>query len=148
MSSRYADPEALVAKILRRSIRTVEGCWQWTGAKNQGGYGLVSDGHGRNIVVHRAVVMVRDGEVPDGSVIDHTCHDSYVCKQKPCPHRSCVNPEHLQVTTAQANTARMFERGLCHNGGHPLVPMGSSGTRYCPTCRANRRRRQSEDVAA
>ena len=40
-----------------------------------------------------------DGALPQGAVVHHRCSN-----------KRCLNPEHLQVTTAQANNAEWLER--------------------------------------
>lgn len=134
MTAVYADPHVLWARLLRRTVRAESGCWIFTGSTMTTGYGIVGSGaRGKNILTHRLAVIVRDGAIPDGMTVDHACHDSHTCREKPCPHRRCVNPAHLQVLTVAENNARKFEAGLCRNG-HPLTMRADGRARRCKTC--------------
>lgn len=111
MSTPRADlVPVLWARLLRRAVRTPEGCWRFTGSVNSRGYGLVASGvKGQTITAHRLSVTFRDGSVPDGMTIDHQCHDVRFCAGGPrCPHRRCVNPAHLVVMTNAENNARRW----------------------------------------
>lgn len=139
MSALYADPLKLWARLLRRVERTESGCWQFIGATNSRGYGIVCSGRkGKNVLTHRLAVIVRDGSIPDGMTVDHQCHDSLTCRADvDCPHRRCVNPAHLAVMTLAENTARRWEAGLCAKG-HPLTrrTTGQRRQRECLVCRS------------
>ena len=140
MTTLYADPHALVARMLRRTVRTESGCWIFQGATNSRGYGIVCSGRkGKSVLTHRLVVIARDGEIPNGMTVDHQCHDSHVCRDvASCVHRRCVNPEHLAVMTAAENTGRRWESGLCAKG-HPLTrrTKGTRRQRECLVCKSD-----------
>lgn len=71
-----------------------DGCWEWTGTKNQFGYGrLCRDG--RRVVAHRWLYERLRGAVPAGLQMDHLCRN-----------RSCVNPDHLEPVTQRENLRR------------------------------------------
>lgn len=123
-------------------------CWLWTGAKNRGGYGVISKGRrGGATIVHRAVWELLVGPVPDGTELDHICRI-----------RSCCNPDHLEPVSRATNVAR----GSCRAGvqrkthctnGHPFtpentLPNGPRG-RACRECMnaANRRYRAKKKAA-
>lgn len=134
MSTVYGDPHRLVARMLRRTVRDESGCWIFTGSVISTGYGSVCAGKkGKSITTHRLMVIARDGSIPEGMTVDHTCHDSYTCTEKPCPHRRCVNPAHLAVVSGADNTARQWERGTCREG-HQLSPRKDGRGRRCLTC--------------
>ena len=136
MTTLYADPLTLWARLLRRTVRSESGCWIFTGATGSTGYGSVGSGlQGKTVLAHRLAVIVRDGAIPDGMTVDHACHDSYVCTEKPCPHRRCVNPDHLRVMSTAENTGRQWERGTCRKG-HPLSERPDGRARRCRTCAA------------
>ena len=66
-------------------------CWTWTAVKDKSGYGQFRlDGQMRR--AHRVAYQLSVGEVPDGMLIDHICHQP-----------SCVNPEHLRPVTRKEN---------------------------------------------
>ena len=71
------------------------GCWHWLGYIDKGGYGAYNyDGHYTS--AHRAVWQLHyDITLPRHLQVDHLCQQ-----------RDCVNPAHLQVTTAMTNMRR------------------------------------------
>lgn len=126
-----ADVDALWDRALSRVEVTPSGCWHWPGAVNSRGYASISTGTGRTGSVHRLAVIVRDGAIGEGMQIDHTCHDSR-CQARPCPHRRCVNPDHLAQVTPGENVRRKHEDARCRYG-HPLTTR-PDGARRCATC--------------
>ncbi|MEU4578985.1 RNA ligase [Nonomuraea sp. NPDC023979] len=66
------------------------GCWIWTGAKSNNGYGKT-----RTTTAHRHLYTHLKGVVRDGYDLDHLCRV-----------RVCVNPHHLQETTRSENALR------------------------------------------
>lgn len=139
MSTLYADPYVLWARLLERVVIDEHGCWIFKGATNSRGYGLVCSGRkGKSILTHRLAVIVRDGSIPDGMTVDHQCHDAQTCAPATCQHKRCVNPEHLKVMTIAENTARRWESGLCSKG-HELTrrTKGKRRQRECLTCKAD-----------
>ena len=64
-------------------------CWNWTGATNEHGYGMVTrkDGQRR---AHRVAWTTLVGDIPDGMQVDHRCRK-----------RACVNPGHLRIETTK-----------------------------------------------
>ena len=73
------------------------GCWLWTGALNQAGYGWVGVGGGSRDIdrAHRVTYKHYKGPIPEGLEIDHLCRV-----------RSCCNPEHLEAVTRRVNCQR------------------------------------------
>lgn len=111
------------------------GCWNWTGYRNWGGYGLFWDGV-RKVSSHRWSYETFVGPIPDGMTIDHICRNT-----------SCVNPDHLRVMSAYDNwliseslTANNLRKTVCSNGhefsGSNLVVQGNR--RRCRECRRQR----------
>jgi len=70
------------------------GCWEWQGAVNACGYGIVSDG-----LAHRAVWIAEKGPIPDGMNICHTCDNP-----------RCVSINHLFCGTQRDNIQDMFRK--------------------------------------
>ena len=82
-----------VAEQLEKYTTTIPetSCVIWFGSENQKGYGrILKDGKRQN--VHRVTYEMTFGEIPEGMVIDHICHE-----------RSCVNPNHMRVCTNSEN---------------------------------------------
>lgn len=129
----YAPAGDLWERVLARVEKQPSGCWTWQGAVNSRGYGQICSGkRSRSVLTHRLAVIVRDGALDDDMTVDHTCHDSYECSDTPCPHRRCVNPDHLAVVTRVANLARQWDRDTCRKG-HQLSTR-ANGSRRCRTC--------------
>lgn len=77
-------------------------CWEWTGCKSQGGYGVIGTRiEGRtSTFVHRASWIVKNGAIPKDKVICHRCDNP-----------SCFNPDHLWIGTPVENMQDMLEKG-------------------------------------
>ena len=85
----------MIASEMRAKIRVNEaGCWLWTGAKNDMGYGQMTV-EGRTQYVHRILYERCKGAIPKGHEIDH------LCRTPPC-----CNPEHLEAVTHRVNLRR------------------------------------------
>lgn len=90
------DPSARFDEKVKR---TESGCWDWTGAKNGGGYGTLYD-RGYPALAHRVAYARFNGPIPAGFVVAHRC-------DRPC----CVNPAHLWACTQKDNIADMYAKG-------------------------------------
>jgi hypothetical protein len=108
------------------------GCWEWTRAIANHGYGMYHLG-GAHITAQRAAYILFVGPIPKGLHIDH------LCRNKPC-----VNPAHLEAVTQGENTrrgakSRQVGRHRTHcTAGHPMNKANTyevkDGRRTCRTC--------------
>lgn len=86
-----------VESLLYRTVES-NGCLEWQGSK-RGGYGRVTT-QGKGWTVIRLLWTLLHGEIPEGSVIRHTCDNP-----------ACCNPEHLTIGTQGDNMEDRFRRG-------------------------------------
>lgn len=88
-----------------RHIEILEsGCWRWTASLNRYGYGQFNAGSGKMMQAYKFAYVDKYGPVPQGQQLDHTCHDPKTCGGGiACPHRRCVNPDHLKPVTHKEN---------------------------------------------
>lgn len=128
------------------------GCWPFTGAVNEHGYGVFQNRGSRR--AHRYAFLIHHGVPAEGDV-DHTCHNDSGCELvDDCPHRRCCNPRHLEDVTHAENV----RRGNAHltrviygpdvqthcKNGHEFTDENTwrdkAGHRYCRTCNRNKQR--------
>ena len=92
----------VIDRVLDRVVRIpFSGCWIFTGATNEFGYGIVGSG-GRgmpNDRAHRITYKHFCGDIPVGMFV---CHE--------CDVPSCCNPNHLFLGTNQDNVNDMVRK--------------------------------------
>lgn len=75
-----------------------DGCWEWTGHRDDKGYGTtweVGAAAFRSTKAHRMAYRLIFSNIPDGLELDHLCR-----------HRECVNPWHLEPISHLGNMRR------------------------------------------
>lgn len=103
--------QTLTERLERHSIpEPNSGCWLWTGAYSDGGYGLLDAkiAGRRETRAHRVSYHAFVGPIPVGLFICHRC-------DVPC----CVNPDHLFLGTPLDNTRDMIRKGRGDFRGRP-----------------------------
>lgn len=107
-------------------------CWPWIGTLTPGGYGHIRlDAPSRRKgLAHRLVYEQACGPIPAGMQIDHMCHDSDCPGGPTCPHRRCVNPAHLRLSTPAANLRRSSAAKLTQEAVNEMRHELERGVRY------------------
>jgi len=136
-----------IERLVARRVVTTQGCWQWIGATNGYGYGLVFIRGERHYVHRLSYQLAIEQSIPTGLVVDHLCENTL-----------CFNPEHLEAVTHQENLRRASRVGgkthCVHE--HAYTPentyVSPAGARQCRTCNRarwrvqNARRRQERSI--
>ncbi len=111
-----------------------DNCWEWTGAKDQHGYGRIGTNSKGTFKAHRVVYEHFVGPIEPGLVLDHLCFNT-----------SCVRPVHLEPVTQAENVRRSFARITHCPSGHPYdkentLYRDGGKHRRCRTCHSARER--------
>ena len=136
-------------RFLVKVIVMPDGCWHWSSRHRVRGYAKFRVGD-KLVSAHRWSYEHFVGPIPEGWTIDHTCHNRDTsCRGGPtCPHRGCVNPEHLEAVTRLENSERSpnsaANRTHCPNG-HAYDEATILPRKYGRACRicVNRLARES-----
>jgi hypothetical protein len=117
---------------MKRVVVQPNGCWEWTGAHNQGGYATFCQNR-KKVLAHRVAYEHWIGPIPEGRVLDHLCRN-----------RGCVNPHCTEAVTDKVNilrgegaAAKLARRIHCENG-HAFTKESTllaSSRRTCRICR-------------
>jgi hypothetical protein len=102
------EVSAVEARFWAKVIRLgPDECWPWNAFINPEGYGHFGTGDGKVGRAHRVAYQFAVGPIPEGLVIDHTCHtEECLVPGNQCPHRACCNPQHLVPATHGENLRR------------------------------------------
>lgn len=98
-------------------VKKTDTCWIWQGNVTTAGYGRTSIGGQGDVGAHRVAWTIENGEIPDGKVIDHICHNTL-----------CVNPSHLNAVTHKENLENYLP--VRNETGYRGVRVHSSGKFY------------------
>ncbi|MFD3638272.1 HNH endonuclease signature motif containing protein [Streptomyces griseus] len=156
-----ADRVPAAERVLAKVVPAQGGCIVFTGWTKDG-YGMVADG-AKEKRAHRVVYEARVGEIPEGLVLDHLCHnrDSSCRGGSSCLHRRCVNPDHLAPVTNAENSvsgrstsAQNLAKTHCPEGHEytEVIRRQERFYRRCAICYRARRReayraRRQRDLA-
>jgi hypothetical protein len=120
-------------------------CWPWGGPVNNEGYGVLILGGRKTrqaLGAHRFMFERLREPIPDDLELDHLCHtnDPGCPGGKTCPHRRCVNPDHLEPVPGPTNVLRGRSiaaanavKDSCPEG-HPYDYVDAEGHRRCRRC--------------
>lgn len=107
--------------------RTANGCFEWQGYRNAGGYGRYSQK-----LAHRLAYSFAKGD-PGNLTVCHTCDNP-----------PCCNPDHLWLGTQQDNLRDAMVKGRLRGAGQTHCKQGHEFTeantyrygkrRFCRTC--------------
>lgn len=114
----------------KTAFNTETGCWEWTAARTNGGYGAFRVPGIAN-VAHRVLYVLLVRPLPADLHLDHLCRNVV-----------CVNPDHLEPVTQQENNRRAgAARTQCVNG-HEYTAANtyrrSATKRECRACNRDR----------
>jgi hypothetical protein len=119
IGKRSPDPERFWQKVKKTGA-----CWEWVAYRDRAGYGRFMVG-GVPKLAHRVSYALAFGSVPEGSEIDHVCHNP-----------ACVNPDHLRPASRSHNAQNMSGARADSASGIRGVRLRESG-RWSATASTN-----------
>lgn len=88
----------LFDRLFSKTIICDDGCWEFTGARDQRGYGRINV-NDQAILAHRVAFDLVVDDIPSGMFV---CHH--------CDNPACINPDHLFLGTNQDNINDMVSK--------------------------------------
>lgn len=120
---------ATMERLKQGCIINENGCWLWAGCLDGCGYGMVWH-EGRSRRTHCVSYELSVGPMPDGFLLDHTCHSVDNCEGgTTCHHRRCFNPSHLEPVTHEENVKRGHHR---YEKGQAACAAWNRAKTHCP----------------
>lgn len=92
--------DALKQRLLNRRVLTLAGCWEYAGARDKDGYGVIKV-KGRALRVPRVADMLWN----------HKPWDSKTLTRHTCDNPACFNPQHLLPGVWKDNSEDAARRG-------------------------------------
>lgn len=86
-------------RVEAQTVINKNGCHEFTGSKNEYGYGRIHKDK-KLVFVHREVYEKVHGYILKGMVVMHSCDNP-----------ACINPEHLSANYQSENIKDMIEKG-------------------------------------
>jgi hypothetical protein len=125
MGRRLGDSGTLLERLLEKIIvDEVTNCWNFTGGKNNIGYGMIRD-EKKMRTAHRVSYEEHNSKIPQGMLVLHSCDNTL-----------CCNPSHLRLGTHKDNTHDMISKGRAKPFGAHLGSGGGMRGKIMPrtTC--------------
>lgn len=100
----YKHGRTAADRLWERIDRSQSGCWEWPGATNVKGYGVIRSMVGYQVTTHathRVAWESEVGPIPAGMFVCHVCDNPRCCR-----------PDHLYLGTSADNTRDREQRGL------------------------------------
>lgn len=93
------------ARFWKKVEKSEDGCWVWTAARSDRGYGMFMYNSQKWMHVHRLSYLMHIGKIPEGLLVCHSCDN-----------RVCIRPDHLWAGTPMQNTTDMILKGRARRG--------------------------------
>ena len=92
--------------VQRVELDPQSGCWNWTGQRDEKGYGRIPYKDGW-VNAHRWAYEYFVAAIPHGYHVDHLCHNT-----------RCQNPQHLEAVTPAENRRRQTDHNKQQRRNH------------------------------
>ena len=117
--SGYTLLERLLNKVI---VNDITDCWEWQGATNNIGYGMIRDEKKMRTTHRVSYEEHTQTKIPSHLVTMHSCDNTI-----------CVNPAHLSLGTRKDNMQDMLNKGRANNNYRGMTGK-KQPTTTCPHC--------------